>query len=713
VASEYSVNIKLNTAQVKRDLKTIGKEIENVGRKSSGSKKRILTTDADDQLLRDLGIKTRKFARTINPILNKADKVADKGGMLALPDSKMLNAQVKGIKRLETSADIAAKNAERRAKAEERSAKFATESMKANQASAKAGVAHARKLERMSGFTGFSAAQYGPQLPMQGPRMAGQGFDLTGASSALNFGRRGELLRGPAGSNRFSPRNFARRFDTSSALISGAFPLLFGQGPVGAAAGALGGGIGGMFGTMGGFAGGIAATAIVQQIQTALKAISDLGQAMGPFTQNTESVTAAIGLQGSAEEARIRLIEQSEGKTAAFNASMQLMANRIGQDGVDSLKEFGDTTRLMNSEFTLAITKIQAFTAGIANFVLRITGLQENLNAAAATRTVADAAARGDVAAQDLVSRRETIEGMGSRGGEANRKAVLLEQLEIDEKIFAIMQNTTVEADVMTQKFDDLVNKITQEEEETARILELRREGLNPEIAKTIAGLEKEAKTSKESLDVEIEKLLEKQRQEGILGELDQTRLTTLERQKDAIDEAIDSTRDQVEATYDLNKAATETLDAFEQLNKTIQSDIKDGIKGLIKGTSTLGDMVSNIADRFLDLALNQALFGNAGGNIVTGGLFKFLGFANGGRPPVGVPSVVGEKGPELFVPDRSGTIIPNNQLGGSTTIVVNVDATGSNVEGDEQEGRELGKAISVAVQSELIKQKRPGGLLA
>ena len=99
-----------------------------------------------------------------------------------------------------------------------------------------------------------------------------------------------------------------------------------------------------MFGQMGGFAGGIAATAIVQQIQSALKAISDLGQAMGPFTQNTESVTAAIGLQGSAEEARIRLIEQSEGKTAAFNASMQLMANRIGQDGVDSLKEFGDNT---------------------------------------------------------------------------------------------------------------------------------------------------------------------------------------------------------------------------------------------------------------------------------------------------------------------------------------------------------------------------------
>ena len=72
MASEYSVNIKLNTAQVKRDLKTIGDGISNLGRKTTGSKKRILTTDADDQLLRDLGIKTRKFARTINPILNKA-----------------------------------------------------------------------------------------------------------------------------------------------------------------------------------------------------------------------------------------------------------------------------------------------------------------------------------------------------------------------------------------------------------------------------------------------------------------------------------------------------------------------------------------------------------------------------------------------------------------------------------------------------------------
>ena len=110
--------------------------------------------------------------------------------------------------------------------------------MKANQASAKAGAAHARRLERMKGDTGFTAAQFGPQfasstLPTQ---------------SALNFDRRtGKLLRGPAGSSPNTRGNLLRRFDTQSALISGGFPLLFGQGPLGALAGGLGGGIGGMF----------------------------------------------------------------------------------------------------------------------------------------------------------------------------------------------------------------------------------------------------------------------------------------------------------------------------------------------------------------------------------------------------------------------------------------------------------------------------------
>lgn len=47
-------------------------------------------------------------------------------------------------------------------------------------------------------------------------------------------------------------------------------------------------------------------------------------------------------------------------------------------------------------------------------------------------------------------------------------------------------------------------------------------------------------------------------------------------------------------------------------------------------------------------------------------GLFNLFGFAEGGRPPVGVASIVGERGPELFIPDTAGMIVPNGKFGGA-----------------------------------------------
>ncbi len=84
---------------------------------------------------------------------------------------------------------------------------------------------------------------------------------------------------------------------------------------------------------------------------------------------------------------------------------------------------------------------------------------------------------------------------------------------------------------------------------------------------------------------------------------------------------------------------------------------------------------------------------------------------ANGG-PLKGVKSyIVGERGPELFTPGVSGGITPNHALG-STSVVVNVDASGTEVQGNQGNADQLGRLIGQAVQAELIKQKRPGGLL-
>ena len=119
-----------------------------------------------------------------------------------------------------------------------------------------------------------------------------------------------------------------------------------------------------------------------------------------------------------------------------------------------------------------------------------------------------------------------------------------------------------------------------------------------------------------------------------------------------------------------------------------------------------------------MGIALNMfpGFKGGGGGNtgeVNLDAIAAYTGKAAGGPVTGGQTYVVGEKGPELFTPASSGFVTPNHALGGSTTVIVNVDATGSNVEGDEQQGRELGRLISVAVQSELVQQKRPGGILA
>jgi len=164
-----------------------------------------------------------------------------------------------------------------------------------------------------------------------------------------------------------------------------------------------------------------------------------------------------------------------------------------------------------------------------------------------------------------------------------------------------------------------------------------------------------------------------------------------------------------------LNDETKDIANSFAEIGNTIGSQISDALVGAINGTKSLGEAAKNIindlANSLLRMGINTLLKS-------TGlGIFSnLIGFANGGRPPVGRPSIVGEKGPELFVPSSAGTIIPNNKIGGMsgpTNIVVNVDASGSSVEGNEDEGKQLGIALSAAIESELIKQKRPGGLLA
>lgn len=196
------------------------------------------------------------------------------------------------------------------------------------------------------------------------------------------------------------------------------------------------------------------------------------------------------------------------------------------------------------------------------------------------------------------------------------------------------------------------------------------------------------------------------------------------------------------------SKALNFTVELTEQQKQ--QKELADGIAGtvgqgmtsafnaLIQGSEDFGTSLRKIASGVLIDIANQllqvfviqkainAISNLFGPKTLSGGFAPGINFnpaafampslmarAMGGSVTAGQPYLVGERGPELFMPGRSGGIAPSGSLGGGINVVVNVDAGGTSVQGDQQQGVALGRAVSAAVKAELIKQKRPGGILA
>ena len=187
-----------------------------------------------------------------------------------------------------------------------------------------------------------------------------------------------------------------------------------------------------------------------------------------------------------------------------------------------------------------------------------------------------------------------------------------------------------------------------------------------------------------------------------------------------------------VEAITPAEKQATEEAEklkeTFKGIGETVRNDLVSNLREAINGSKSFGEAMSNVLNnvknKLIDLALNKAISGI--GNAISGGkgfgggfLSGLFGKERGGRVNAGGAFLVGERGPEILqMGSKGGNIIPNSQLGkgggGTTNIVtVNVDANSSNVSGNNADANQLGNQIAVAIQSELIKQKRAGGLLA
>ena len=114
---------------------------------------------------------------------------------------------------------------------------------------------------------------------------------------------------------------------------------------------------------------------------------------------------------------------------------------------------------------------------------------------------------------------------------------------------------------------------------------------------------------------------------------------------------------------------ATDGAARAKQVFDTMTKGFEDAIVNFVKtGKLSFKDLINSMIELLVRSQLQKlmaSIFGSMGGG--AGGIGKIFGFADGGRPPINKPSVVGEKGPELFVPNTAGRVIPNDQLGGGT----------------------------------------------
>ena len=476
----------------------------------------------------------------------------------------------------------------------------------------------------------------------------------------------------------------------SSAAIGGAFPLLFGQSGAAATGGAIGGAAGGLIGGQFGFALSILGTAIGQFIQQQ----DELDKSLSKISRSFIKAGNSAGFTRESFNELKSTTRMTKDEVLSIAAAFA----RFGEAGESAAFIFGDNPntfknltalRDTNTLMTLILDTQNGLSIEQQTQLLReakltnFKDMQLQLN-----RMILETNYRNAVAQAEVITRTE-------RAGD-----VLKEYLKIMTRIHLLggVLNPFVN---LEEKFPDFFKDADEKQKE-------RLEELEENYKKSMENLPKI-----------------------------QDMLTQLDREVEAMSYSIPSALDKV--SRELRKLLSVGF-LVVNMADTIGGAFEESFKGIVKGSMTAQEALRNLfmrtADAFLDMAakilaaqirtgilnLGLRMFSGGGpplgplGNPLSQYTTKFdpsMQRASGGPVTGGKSYLVGERGPEMFSPGVSGMITPNHALGGSTTVVVNVDASGSSVQGDEAEGKALGMALSAAIESELIKQKRPGGLLA
>ena len=181
------------------------------------------------------------------------------------------------------------------------------------------------------------------------------------------------------------------------------------------------------------------------------------------------------------------------------------------------------------------------------------------------------------------------------------------------------------------------------------------------------------------------------------LDEYNMTLEESAEMQK-KVEEAMKSSRSTTQAWGDGFKGAMDQFDLLTELEKAGDrtfNSLGNAIADMaMTGKFNFRDFANSVIQDLMRIAARKAIVagfemitgtGDSKGSIlgsIWGGVKKIFGFQHGGRMGAGQPGIVGEAGPELWMPDRAGTIVPGGMgaaIGGEVNVNFNistVDAT-------------------------------------
>jgi hypothetical protein len=236
-------------------------------------------------------------------------------------------------------------------------------------------------------------------------------------------------------------------------------------------------------------------------------------------------------------------------------------------------------------------------------------------------------------------------------------KQLLNAQLAEDKALIQQLEATKILVGYENELAAIALEKIPAEEKAVKGQIALTKAmGEQAELANTIKTGEKERLTELESLLTGFDREVALSKVKGDYAkELKQIEFDILDLREQGIlktPEEIDSYRQRATAAAEVTKELSGSQQMLSDAYDIVSGELTNSISGLIDGTKEWGDVLSDIAGQL------GKMFLNAGFN----GLGSLLGFADGGRPPMNQVSVVGERGPELFVPDSPGQIMTNGQ---------------------------------------------------